>query len=429
MLALESDYLEEEAMSHGKSSGALGAALLVASILIQVVVPSAWAAGEYKTLQRFKINSPQDGLYPLTGLIIDSSGDIYGTTSGGGAYGDYGTVFRLAPNGDNGWTESVLHSFNGQDGDGPGKLIFDAAGNLYGTASSGGAFGYGAVFQMTTDGDGSWTESVLYSFNNDSHDGIYPAAGLIFDQAGNLYGTTTSGGAFGISGVVFRLNPSGDGRWTESVLHSFSGKDGWGPYGELIFDGSGNLYDTTYGGGAHDGGTVFKLAPNADGSWTETLLHSFNNRRGDGSGPVAGLIFDSAGNLLGTTREGGFFGSGTVFRLAPRQDGSWAESVLHAFNPVNDKDGGSPYAPLVLDQAGNLYGTTSVGGSDKGYGTIFMVRPTTDGGWREIVLHSFVGTPGKAPTAGLVLDGQGTLYGTTAGDHLHKWGSVFEITP
>ena len=194
---------------------------------------------------------------------------------------------------------------------------------------------------------------VLYRFQGAN--GAYPFAGLIFDAAGNLYGTTVQGGASD-DGTVFKLAPSQDGSWKESVLHSFNGSDGRVLYAGLIFDAAGNLYGTTYYGGASDDGTVFKLAPNQDGSWKESVLHSFN--KSDGAGPRAGLIFDAGGNLYGTTIYGGASDHGTVFKLAPNQDGDWTESLLHSFNKSDEY----PYAGLIFDAAGNLYGTTYYGG-------------------------------------------------------------------
>jgi uncharacterized repeat protein (TIGR03803 family) len=287
-----------------KSSRTSGAALVVVAVVLSltlVLAPSACAAGKYKTLYRFK--GRKDGSAPYAGLIFDKAGNLYGTTEFGGAYGK-GTVFELTPNGDGTWTESVLHSFthDGKDGYAPiAGLVLDPAGNLYGTTLGGGAYGnYGTVFQLTPAGDGSWTESVLHSFARG--DGIYPIARLIFDRAGDLYGTTGGDDAYE-RGTVFKLTPQQDGTWTESVLHAFNGADGRYPWAGVIFDAAGSLYGTTYHGGDHDAfGTVFKLTRNKDESWTESVLHSFDYA--DGSNPSAGVIFD-AGNLYGTTYNGG----------------------------------------------------------------------------------------------------------------------------
>ena len=403
---------------YGKQVFRIIIAILAITGLTLILRSSAWAT-EHKTLHKFK-QTGVGGYSPNGGLIFDAAGNLFGTTEYGGAHG-YGTVFELTPNGDGSWTESVLHSFNYSDGEVPfAGLIFDAAGNLYGTTAGGGAYDAGTVFQLTPNGDGSWTESVLHSFNG--KDGRQPLSSLIFDAGGNLYGATYSGGAFG-DGTVFQLTPNGDGSWTESVLHSFNGGDGREPLSSLIFDAVGNLYGTTYTGGAYGWGTVFKLTPNGDGSWTESVLHSFNHR--DGAFPYSSLTFDAAGNLYGTTASGGYFGVGTVFKLKPNGDGSWTESRLHSFNVT---DGYAPVAGLIFDAAGNLYGTTQYGGTYN-YGVVFRLRPKPAGGWRYRVLHEFQDHPSANPQAGLVLDQAGDLYGTTYGDGTTTFGSVFEITP
>ena len=309
--------------------------ILAIMALTLILGSSAWAAEQYKTIHRFNKQTGVRGFAPAGALILDAAGNLYGTTYSGGASG-VGTVFELTPNLDGSWTESVLHSFNGADGADPySGLIFDAAGNLYGTTVGGGGYNAGTVFKLAPNLDGSWTESVLHSLNGT--DGAHPYSGLIFDAAGNLYGTTWVGGAFG-HGTVFELTANGDGSWTESVLHAFNGTDGAHPYSGLIFDAAGNLYGTTYyGGGVCGCGTVFKLTPNGDGSWTESVLHAFTIGSGDGNRPRAGLIFDAAGNLYGTTENGGGTLRGTVFKLTPNGDGSWTESVLHLFRSRRGK--------------------------------------------------------------------------------------------
>ena len=415
-------------------------AILASMALALILGSGAWAGDRYKTLHAFKNTPGHQGYYPYAGLIFDAAGNLYGTTVYGGhlrcnhGYG-CGTVFQLAPNGDGSWTESVLHSFNGSDGQGPhGALIFDAAGNLYGTTVYGGylrcnhGYGCGTVFQLTPNGDGSWTKHVLHSFSRHNDDGIWPNASLIFDAAGNLYGTTSRGGTggFGVrgGGTVFKLTPNGDGSWTESVLHNFTlYSHGVVPNAGLIFDAAGNLYGTAASGGAYGRGTVFRLTPKRDGSWRQRVLHSFNGS--DGGGPSGGLTFDAAGNLYGTTAGGGKYTHGTVFELMPNGDGSWTQSVLYSFN---GNDGNNPLSSLTFDAAGNLYGTAT-GGGLYDYGVIFRLRPTPAGGWRCRVLYSFKTPPDAYPYAGLVLDQADNLYGTTSGDGHTTFGSVFEITP
>jgi uncharacterized repeat protein (TIGR03803 family) len=310
-------------------------------------------------------------------------------------------------------TEQTLYSFcpntsrNCADGAFPSGLIMDAAGNLYGTTTEGGeggggadlcnGIGCGTVFQLTPTGTG-WSEKVLYSFCPQSNcaDGAIPYAGLIMDGSGNLYGTSVRGG-IGV-GTVFQLRPIDTG-WTETVLYSFGSQsaDGYFPYAGLIMDGAGNLYGTTSAGGANHWGTVFQLTPTGSG-WSEQVLYSFCSQFqcADGASPYAGLIMDASGNLYGTTPDtggGAPYGFGTVFKLTLTQTG-WTETVLYHFcSQSNCVDGAWPYAGLVMDASGNLYGTTARGGANSyGFGgTVFQLTPT-DTEWSEKVLYSF-GSP------------------------------------
>jgi uncharacterized repeat protein (TIGR03803 family) len=342
-----------------------------------------------------------DGAEPNASLMFDQAGNLYGTTNlgGSGAFG-FGTVFELMPSADGSWKEKVLYQFTGgADGGAPGAgVIFDQLGNLYGTAFQGGnlsqcAIGCGLVFQLTPKADGNWTESVLYSFAG-SPDGSNPDASLIFDTAGNLYGTTYYGGdsrnscvlGYGGCGTVFKLTPSAGGTWTESVLKSFREPQGAYPQGSLIFDQAGNLYGTTSQGGnlnqcrpASGCGFVFELTPNADGSWTEKALYSFHGFGGGGL-PVGGVIFDQSGNLYGTTGSGGDLshctnrrpgGCGVAFRLGPNSKGGWKETALHRFD---DHPAAHPFAGLLFDNAGNLFGTT-IGDRTTTFGSVFEITP------------------------------------------------------
>ena len=371
-----------------------------------------------------------------------------------------GAVWELKHNASGTWTMSRLHVFTGADGANPtAGVIFDEAGNLYGTTWDGGGTGCsefnqgcGVVFKLAPNPDGTWTESVLYRFTGGA-DGANPSGGVIFDAAGNLYGTTTfgagSGCGTGYCGLVFELKPNPDGSWTESVLTNLgsNGLDTGNPRAGLIFDASGNLYGTTsYGGGCNgEEGSVFKLAPNPDGTWTESVLQCFTGGP-EGGEPVGGVIFDAAGNLYGTTPYGGgstrcgtYYvtpslgpspGCGTVFKLAPNPDGTWTESVLHSF--TGGADGAVPAAGLTLGPAGNFYGTTMYGGAPsvcggKGCGVVFKLAPNPDGTWTETVLHDFTDTPGAYPFGGVVLDKADHLYGTAQGDFTKTFGDVFEI--
>ncbi len=350
--------------------------------------------------------------------------------------------------------ETVVHNFGQGDFDGVESfagLVQDAAGNLYGTTNQGGIQTQGTVFELSPRVGGGWSETVLHSFGNGT-DGKYPYAGLIFDSAGDLYGTTANGGihvggsCYLGCGAVFELSPREGGGWTETVLHSFgSGTDGARPYAGLLFDAAGNLYGTTYEGGIHNTcfyegltcGTVFEISPRQGGGWTETVLHSFGNGT-DGANPQAGLIFDGAGNLYGTTGEGGTHQSyavgGIAFELSPREGGGWQETVLYNFCNLAAGDGCSPAAALVFDGEGNLYGTTVSGGIHFD-GTAFRLSPRQGGGWTETILHSFGrSTDGIYPNAGLIFDSAGNLYGTTADGGIHSCGgpgcgTVFKLTP
>jgi uncharacterized repeat protein (TIGR03803 family) len=388
------------------------------------VASSAGAAAKYQTLHKF--TGGKDGALPYSALIFDKLGNLYGTTALGGA-NKAGTVFSLTPTGTGAWTKTVLYSFTGgSDGANPDAgLISDSAGNLYGTTRKGGSSdckGCGVVFKLAPTSKGGWTESVLYSFLG-GLDGAYPLAALVFDGVGNLYGTTEGGGPGDCSvngingcGVVFELTPTAGGAWTESALYGFSGgNDGAFPVAAVILNAAGTLYGTTFYG-TLGGGVVFSLTPNSHGAWMETSLMAFYLEL------QAGLVFDSAGNLYGTTLYGGK--GGLVFELSPTT-GGWTYRVIHKFNT---KDGATPTATLIFDHSGNLYGTTTQGGAF-GYGVVFKLIPNSRGGWTERVLWDFQDHPGDDPAAALVLDDAGNLYGTTTGDGKKTFGSVFEITP
>jgi uncharacterized repeat protein (TIGR03803 family) len=392
-------------------------ALLIALVAGVVCLPSVQAQ-TFSVLYTF--TGGTDGSNPYAGLIQDKSGNLYGTTyqggsssCGGGA--GCGVVFKVDTSGH----ETVLYTFTGPpDGANPyGGLVMDSSGNLYGTTYVGGASAFGSVFKV----DSSGHETVLYSFTGGT-DGANPRAGLIRDAAGNLYGTTVGGGADG-DGTVFKLDSSGN----ESVLHSFAGypKDGAGPFGGLIRDAAGAFYGTTNAGGHYGPGTVFKL----DKAGNETVLYSFANGA-DGGRPRPGVIRDTAGNLYGTTKNGGvggpgtncaLYGCGVVFKVSK----AGKETVLYSFTGTGG-DGLGPWARLVQDGAGNLYGTTLSGGTNGG-GTVFKLDNTG----KETVLHSFVGsTDGAHPYAGLIMDSAGNLYGTTYnGGPSNGHGTVFMIAP
>jgi uncharacterized repeat protein (TIGR03803 family) len=346
---------------------------------------------------------------------------------------------------------------NCADGAGPeAALIADSAGNLYGTTISGGAYGQGTVFGLSHTKNG-WKEKALYSFcpNSGCSDGDEPVAGLVRDSAGNLYGTTTGGGSGGFCqeagecGVAFKLTRSGDS-WTESVIYNFCSAvnctDGVQPVAGLTLDGSGNLYGTTVSGGASSlgcplgCGTVFELTP-SNGGWSENVLHSFGGPP-DGAGPMAGVIFDKQGNLYGTTYEGGGNQQdGAVFEMTP-SNGGWAESVIYSFCSAQGcTDGVDPLDSLVIDNSGNLYGTTTAGGdiaacpgqsgAPGGCGTVFELTPS-NGVWNESVLHEFCSaancSDGESPVAGVTLDSKNNLYSTTRYGGKYGDGTVWQLS-
>ncbi len=393
--------------------------------LVLALATSAWAAPRYKILYSFKGGGDGGGLYGS--VTLDVGGNLYGGTVGGGNGG--GTVFELA-RGKGGWNKSVIHSFDYHvdGGDPSGGLIFDSAGNLYGTASEGGPLDYGTVFQLSPGADG-WTLNVLMDYGS--------VAGLVMDAAGNLYGTSGN--------TAFELAPNAGGGWTETVLHKFGVKyhDGTAPDAAMILDGSGNLYGTTKGGGNHwprcsgggGCGVVFELSPAAEGPWREHILHRFAAYRYDGQYAFGGVVMDGAGNLFGTTLEGGthrnkgicLVGCGTIYELTPSSQGHWKETILYNFPRL--KDGVGPTASLVFDKAGNLYGTAGEGGDACSCGVVFKLSPGAHGKWKYTVLHRFDGKDGNGPVSPLTIDDQGKLYGTTAEGGPGGYGVVFEITP
>ena len=443
--------------------------LILVLLVFGLLLDAAWAQKENVLYSFCKKTNCVDGANPSAGLVFDQEGNMYGTTVNGGAYNSTdcyqnfaigcGVVFKLDPAG----KETVLHSFCAQancaDGANPyAGLIFDQKGNLYGTTEYGGTSsecnngGCGVVFKLTPEGK----ETVLYSFcahyeGGICTDGANPRAGLVFDREGNLYGTTYNGGVYNYNscyygcGVVFKLTPEGK----ETVLYTFCTQggnpctDGALPDVGLIFDQKGNLYGTTVGGGGcgYNGGCglVFKLTPKRK----EIVLYTFcaqSETCSDGAWPYARLILDREGNLYGTTWAGGLwgcsddFGCGAVFKLTPEGK----ETVLYNFCALtNCIDGERPYAGLIFDQKGNLYGATYNGGAPRGGGVVFRLTPEGE----ETPLYSLCWdincADGAAPLAGLVFDQKGNLYGTTSSGGVYDecrgqvagCGVVFELTP
>ncbi len=428
--------------------------LVLASCVFSVGQASATdTASKFTVLYSFP-STGLGGLIP-SNLILDSEGNLYGTSVDGGLNPalQYGVVFELSPTA-SGWQESVLYSFNGApDGGAPDAgLVMDAGGNLYGTTTQGGTgnctlagIGCGTVFELSPQGNGHWAETILYSFQG-GDDGTYPEAGLVFDTDGNLYGTTTGTGGNG-SGTAFELSPVGGG-WVETVLHIFpSGtNDGQYPSSGLTFDAMGNIYGTTYYGGPYNNGTVFQLQPPTPngGTWSENVLDVFGPAQA-GEYPNSTLVFDRNGNLFGANQYGGGPGGGggrcgtgksqwcgVVFELTPGSDGGWTQSDVHRFI-YNDtvKDGAIPRAGVVLDANGSLWGTTEFGGAHDS-GTVFRLTPNAKGGWIEN-LYSFCAktncSDGANPVDSVVVDPSGNVYGTTLAGGTSNAGVVFEVTP
>ena len=430
-------------MNYKRLLGTASAALMIVMVTL-ALAPGSWAQSKYKTLYKFK--SVADGYFPWADVIFDQAGNLYGTTNAGGDLkhcngAGCGVVFKLTPNANGSWTKKTLYDFKGiPDGAAPqAALIFDKVGNLYGTTPGGGRNGgrcrendgCGTVFQLVPKADGSWEEKILHRFTGPP-DGAYPSGSLIFDAAGNLYGVTYAGGNGDYCrlgcGTAFELTPNVDGSWSESVIYNFNEENlSGGPGGGLTFDATGNLYGATGFGGANGYGSIFQLSPAGDGSWTENTIYSFGYYD---RGPNGGLVFDTAGNLYGTTEGIGGSNSGTVFELTPDSDGSWTEGVLHEF--TGGSDGGFPMGGVIVDAMGNVYGTASLFGDlSCGCGTVFKLTPTSGNDWKFTVLHTFLGHPGREPWASLVFDAAGNVYGTTVGTHAYEapFGSVFEITP
>jgi uncharacterized repeat protein (TIGR03803 family) len=408
-----------------------------------------------------------DGYSPAAGVILDAAGNLYGTTLYGGpnlsALQSSGVVFKLSPGANGVWTETILHAFSGYfggvgDGAGPmAGLIFDSAGNLYGTTQRGGTSDYGTVFELSPGTQGTWTETVLYHFT-DSADGAMPVAGVVFDKAGNIYGTASEGGdpncnpSYGNGGpvgcgTIFELTSNANATWSETVLHTFTGPDGMFPLANVILDSAGNLYGTTENGPGLNCfigcGTVFKMTSSSGGNWTFNTVYVFAGGP-DGAFPFGGLIQGADGHFYGTTQQGGNtancgYGCGTAFELTPTSGAVWKEKIIHNFSGTATSygiAGSEPMAALWFDQAGNLYGTTSSGGSQgascsfAGCGSVFKLSKNATGQWGTRMLYSFPpSNDGQGPSSGLVADGSGNFYGMTSFGGAHGAGAVYQVSP
>jgi len=401
-------------------------ALAMLGVLAILAPAPAWAQ-TFTVLHNFAGGAAGD--QPYAGLTMNAAGDFYGTTQYGGTgpYGGYGVVFRLARAG-SGWIETPLYAFEGgSDGEYPlAGVVIGSDGALYGTTTGYNVYGdYGTVYRLTPPPSACasficpWRETVLYRFSGAS-DGANPGYGnLVFDHAGNIYGTTLYGGGTGDCGygpgcgVVYKLTHSGSG-WTETVIWDFGVGGGSFPASGVTLDSAGNLYGTT------TYPTVYELSPSGSG-WTETTLSEL-----DGSYPAyAGLVLDSHGNLFGTT--GGFQGAGNVYELSP-SNGGWTLSTLYTFSGYE-----GPLDTPTLDAAGNVYGTSYMTGA-YGVGQVFELTPS-NGRWIFTDIHDFNGSQGSGPVGGVVFDASGNMYGTTSaggtgGSQCNGGcGTVWKITP
>jgi uncharacterized repeat protein (TIGR03803 family) len=395
------------------------------------------------------------GLYPNSPVTMDPAGNLYGSLGQGGAgnclpFG-CGVVYQLPPGAQSAVT---AYGFTGlADGGGAqGRIIADAKGNLYGVGSFGGNVsacggqGCGVVYELSSNADGTFSESVLYAFAGGS-DGVDPV-GVAFDGKGNLFGATAYGGSSTCSvfgnqgcGIVFELSPNANGGWTETILYTFNGAgDGSVPAGAVTLDAKGNVFGSAAFGGTISSictlgcGTIFRLSPKQGGTWTFSRVYDFTFPRG--AGPAGELAIDSAGNLYGVTVGGGrglsacsFNSCGTVFELENVSKGTYRQLLLHAF--TGGPDGANPNASVILDAAGNVYGTAGFGGPSIcsfGCGTVYKLSPASGGGWIFHRLYGFTGFDGADPDGDLIMDATGNLYGTTVSG-AQSYGNIFELSP
>jgi uncharacterized repeat protein (TIGR03803 family) len=392
------------------------------AVLMFTISPAAWAAAKETRIHEF------DGSADPIGLAADSAGNLYGTTGNDGFH-SFGTVFEARLSAYNIWTETTIYSFTGgSDGGAPeSALTVDAHGNLYGTTQlGGGACNCGTVFELSKAANGEWTETTLYTFAGGAYGSSPEYTNLVFDAAGNIYGVTTYGGS-DLAGTVFELSPQAGGGWAESILHTFTGgaSDGANPFGGLVFDKAGNLYGSAETGGSSKCGGggcggIFELSPLAGGGWQEQMIYFFQGGN-DGDEPDSLLVTDLEGNLYGMA-QGGSNNCGSVFKLSPSAGGGWSKKILHAFS--SEPDGCGPFLNLVHNSGGYLFGITEGGGST-GNGAIFQISP----GGVEQVFFSFPGGNSGADPRSLILGPKGpAFFGVTFGLYGNLGGLLFEVS-
>ena len=398
----------------------------VLTAIFAAMILSAPAAQAQTVTVLHSFTSHADGSTPVAGVTLDRAGNFYGTTNGVESDSP-STVYKMT-HAAGGWILSTLYTFSHPNDpsqvDAP--VVIGPDGALYGTSYSGGQFNLGSVFSLRPPAtvcksvSCPWTLTTLHDF--DGLDGTHPGNGnLVFDAAGNIYGTTSAGGGHS-RGTVFKLTRSG-GSWTESVLYSFTGgDDGATPMGGVASDNAGNLYGTTNAGGANSHGTVYELSPYG-GGWADTTLYTFTDGD-DGGNPIGGVAIDAQGDLYGTTSVAlAGHGAGTVWELVP-SNGNWTFTLLHSFSgPAYP----GPSATPTLDTDGNVYGTSTYTGRGSGFGEVFKLTPG-DGGW-TYTAYEFDGVDLRNPECSVAVDANGNLYGTTILGGTENWGAVWEITP
>jgi uncharacterized repeat protein (TIGR03803 family) len=405
-------------------------------------------SGSWSETDLWNFMAKRDGLYPVA-IVLGGSGQLYGINLGpADVFPTQGQIFGLSSTGGSGeWTFSALYTFPTTDGQWPSPgLVADRAGNFYGTTGYGGKNNVGSVFELGPVGSG-WKETELYSFGPQPTTLYYSVGPSVLtpDGKGNFYGTTQFGGLYG-DGSVFEMSPKAGGGWQETDIYSFEGVQ-FEPTGGVVFDSAGNIYGVTYRGGANRVGVVFKLTQNA-GVWQGGVISAFKGYPADGANPLAGLTVDAQGNLFGTTEYGGsgdctskheVVGCGTVFELSYSAGSGWTETMLHSFAGNSSGDGALPFASLILDSSGNLYGTTFAGGlsgprcgfyGNGGCGTVFELSPS-DGKWNETLLYEFSGqkADGSSPDGPLLQDGSGNFYGVASGGGEYDFGAIFKLSP
>ncbi|HKH99405.1 MAG TPA: choice-of-anchor tandem repeat GloVer-containing protein [Candidatus Sulfotelmatobacter sp.] len=410
----------------------LGSIVVLAIFALTPLLTSTCAAAQKeKVLHNF---NQAVGGGPLASLTSDSAGNLYGTTLDGGAY-KQGTVFELMPKAGGGWAYKILHTFrytstDHRDGYNPAsRLVFDGFGNLYGTTTIGGTDGNGVLYRLSPNADGTWAETVLLASGLEN-----PIFDLAFDPAGNLYSEAGNCNYCGGGGVI-EMSPGSSG-WTVKIQHVFqdNGTDGWNPSGGLVMDAAGNLYGTTASGGTScdlNCGVIFKLIPRKDGIWAEEIVHNFPSDSSDGSYPLH-LVVGPHGSLYGTANDGGNscpnLGCGIVYELSPQPGGQWTEKILYAFS---GPDGAKPDGLTIVSN--KIYGTTNVGGGGscyggQGCGVVFELSRDSQGQWQETVLHSFDLADGEGPIGDPIVNLAGDVFGATGYGGFYNGGTVFEIT-